>query len=167
MLKKTTLCLFALVLLLGAGNVLVAEQPLKFTVSTPVGTIEPLTEENKVNLRNAAELTDEELKAALEKSSCSGAIGEKSPTACVACEFANCTGRCYLIPCGFYINAKDQTVPPPPPTGFLSFVSGCANTYVSTCNDLGTAPGCSAAVVPGAPELCYTSSLPLQSVGCI
>jgi hypothetical protein len=170
MLKRTTLGLFALVLLLGAGNALVAQAP-PFSVSTPTGTIEPLTEDMKVSLRNAAELSEEELAAALEKSSCSG---EKNADFCYACTDFNCTGTCYAIPCGFYINAKDQVLDPPPappvaPAGFLSIQTGCTTNYVSTCNDLNAAPPCEAFRLVGFPAkqcLNWTGLTPLQSVGC-
>ena len=76
-----------------------------------------LPEDTKLDLRNAATLTDEELRAALEKRSCSGGSDQKAVDACFACTAANCTGTCYRIPCGLYINASQQV---PPPAGFVS-----------------------------------------------
>lgn len=169
MLKKITLCLFSVVLFLGSGNLFAQEAP-QFSLSSPAGKIIELPEGAKADLRNAAELTPEEFKAALEKSSCSTAAGEKDPGACYACTAANCTGTCYQIPCGFYINAKDQD---PPVAGFLSFALGCGTTYVSNCNDLTPSqvdPNCWLYAFPTASwgdNACFNSSVPLQSVGCI
>jgi hypothetical protein len=171
MLKKITLCLFSLALLLGSGNTLFAQKAPEFTAAPKAGVAVQLPEGTKLDLRNAAELTPDELRVALEKSSCSTAKGEKSPTACFACTAANCTGTCFQIPCGFYINAKDQV---PPVTGFLSFVTGCGTTFVSTCSDLnGTAPCQAFSFSTAAPpagwgdNTCINSSLPLLSVGCV
>lgn len=177
MLKKTMFCLFGAALFLVSGNALFAQKDLGFTGALP-GTVVPLEEGTKIELRDAAELTPEELQAALEKSSCSvDKGGAKLPTHCFACTGLNCTGTCYPIPCGFYINAKDQ-VPPPP--GFKSFITGCKTTYVSSCNDLSTAAGCVAGAFPVGPpsppnfpdNFCinYQAGNPaafLQSVGCV
>lgn len=171
MLKKITFCLFSFALFLGSGNLLFAEKAPRFSVAPPAGGVVRLPEGTKLDLRNSAELTDEELRAALEKSSCStekkGVTGEKSATHCFACTGSNCTGTCYAIPCGFYINANQQ-VPPVP--GFSSFGTGCGTTYVSTCNDLnGTAP-CQLFAFSSASwgnNACINSSLLLQSVGCL
>src|SRR5262245_52269419 len=141
MLKKTMFCLFGAALFLVSGNALFAQKDLGFTGALPGGVI-PLQEGTKVELQNAAELSPEELQAALETSSCTNDKGVKLATHCFACTALNCTGTCYAIPCGRYINANQQ-VPPAP--GFKSFAVGCRTTYVSTCNDLSTAAGCTAA----------------------
>ena len=166
MLKKTTFCLFIFALLLGSGNLL-AQELAQFSIAPAPGGVVKLPEGAKLDLRNAAELTPEELKSALETSTCEGEKADKAPDACFACTAANCTGTCYRIPCGFYINANQQ-VPPAP--GFLSFGTGCTRTFVSTCNDLNPTAPCQAfffdtAVVGD--NVCFNSSIPLQSVGCI
>jgi hypothetical protein len=169
MLKKTLFCLFGFALLLGSGNALFA-QDSPFTAAPPAGGVVQLHEDTKLNLRNSAELTAEELRAALETSSCSTARGAESATACAACTGLNCTGNCYAVPCTFYANAKDQ-VPPQP--GFRSFVTGCTTTYVSTCNDLSADPaqGCQLFAFQSATwgnNTCVNSNtLVLQSFGCV
>ncbi len=174
MFKKIAFCSFILALLLGAGNSFA--QPPGFTIASPdVKGIE-LPEGTKVELQNAADLTAEELKAALEKSSCAAESGEKNLDACFACVGLNCAGPCYRIPCGNYANAKGQ-IPPQP--GFRSFVPGCTTTFVSTCSDLGSGcvtppcppnPVCQlfAFAYPGS-KVCinYNGPTPLQSVGCV
>ena len=139
MLKKITLCLFSFALLLGSGSSLFAQKDPEFTAAPKAGAAVQIPEGTKLDLQNAAELTPEELRVALEKPSCSTGNEQKPATFCIACTAANCTGTCYAIPCGRYINANQQ-VPPAP--GFLSFVTGCNTTFVSTCNDLGTAAPC-------------------------
>jgi hypothetical protein len=163
MLKKITFCLFSVALFFGSGNLFAQEAP-QFSVSSPVGKIIEIPEGTKLNLRNAAELTDEELKAALEKSSCSTATGqEKDPFACYAFTGANCTGTFYQIPCGLYINAGQQ-VPPVVP-GFLSFATGCTSTVVSTCADF-SCGGYQFDTAVWGDNACFNSSVPLQAVGC-
>lgn len=169
MLKKTLFCLFSFALLFGSGNALFA-QDSPFTAAPPAGGVIQLHEGTKLDLQNAAELTPEELRAALEQSSCSGAKGTEAPTFCVACTELNCGGNCYAVPCGRYANAKDQ-VPPQP--GFRSFVTGCTTTYVSTCNDLASAPNppCQLfafqSAVWGNNTCVNSNQLVLQSVGCL
>lgn len=167
MLKKSTFCLFIFALLLGSGNLL-AQELVQFSIAPPQGGVVKLPEGAKLNLRNAAELTPEELKAALETSTCGDAKADKDLDACYACTAANCTGTCYRIPCGFYINANQQ-VPPVVP-GFLSFATGCTRTFVSTCNDLNPTAPCQTFFLDTAvvgDNACFNSSIPLQSVGCI
>ena len=170
MLKKITLCLFSFALLLGSGSSLFAQKDPEFTAAPKVGAAVPIPEGTKLNLQNAAELTPEELRVALEKSSCSTAGEQKAATACFACTAANCTGTCFAIPCGLYINANQQV---PPVGGFLSFVTGCNTTFVSTCNDLNGVAPCRAfsfnsfGVGGWGNNTCINSSLLLQSVGCV
>ncbi len=167
MLKKTAFCLFILALLVGTGNSFA--QPESFTVASPDVKWIPLPEGTKVDLPNAADLSPEDLKAALEQSSCSNAAGDKNLDACYVCSGLDCTGTCYRIPCGNYVNANQQ-VPPLP--GFRSLVPGCATTYVSTCNDLASAPNppCQlfAIAYPGS-KVClnYNGPTPFQSIGCL
>jgi hypothetical protein len=167
MLRKIALCLFSFALLLGSGNALFAQKVPEFTAAPKTGAAVQIPEGTKLDLRNAAELTPEELRMALEKASCSTANEQKSATGCFACTAANCTGRCYAIPCGHYINAKDQ-VPPEP--CFYSFVTGCTNTYVSTCDDLnGTAP-CQIFLLSSSSwgnNTCINTSLCIRSIGCL
>lgn len=161
MLKKITFCLFSVALFLGSGNLIAQEAP-QFSVAPPAGKVIQHPEGSKPNLQNAAELTAEELKVALEKSSCSTATGEKASFACYACTALNCTGTCYQIPCGFYINADQQI---PPVAGFSSFVTGCTSTLVSECADF----SCGYYQFDSAAwgnNTCINSSLLLQSVGC-
>jgi hypothetical protein len=167
MLKKITFCLFSFALLLGSGNALFAQKAPEFTAAPKVGAAIQLPGDTKLNLQNAADLTPEELRVALEKTSCSTASEQKSATGCFACTAANCTGTCFAIPCGLYINANQQV---PPVAGFLSFVTGCGTTYVSTCNDINGVAPCQAFALPSSSwgnNSCINSSLLLQSVGCI
>lgn len=170
MLKKTTFCLFIFALLLGSGNLLAQETEL-FSVTAPKAGVVQLPEGTKLDLRNAAELSPDELKAALETSTCGGEVevkADKAPTACFACTGLGCTGTCYVIPCGSYINANQQV---PPVAGFRSFATGCTTTYVSTCNDLNPTAPCQAYSFNTADwgdNVCINSNvLNLQSVGCI
>ncbi len=163
--KTTTFCLLVVALLLASGGAASAQ----FSVAAPTGSAIQLPEGTKLDLQNAAELSADELREALESPSCSSALEQKSATACIACTGANCTGNCYLIPCGRYINANQQV---PPQAGFLSFVTGCGTTYVSTCNDLASAPNppCQLFALPSASwgnNTCVNSALVLQSVGCL
>jgi hypothetical protein len=172
MLKKITLCLFSFALLLGTGNTLFAQKEPEFTAVPKTGRVFQLPGDTKLDLQNAAELTPEELRVALETSSCGTAKEQKAPTFCAACTGTGCTGTCYRIPCGTYINANQQV---PPAAGFLSFIIGCRTTYVSTCNDLnGVAPCRLFAFNTNPPDpngwpdnSCISSSAALQSVGCI
>jgi hypothetical protein len=168
MLKKTALCGIAFALLLVCGNTLFAQEAPRFFAAPPAHGVVQLQEGTKLDLRNAAELTADELRAALEKTSCSGkVVGEKSATACFACTAANCTGTCYQIPCGHYVNANQQV---PPAAGFVSFVTGCTTTYVSTCNDLSSTAPCLLFAFSSATwgnNTCINSSAVLQSVGCV
>jgi hypothetical protein len=166
--KKIAFCLLGCALLLASGNVLYAQAP-SFTLSSPAKGIVQLPPDTKVDLKNSAELTPEELKAALEHPACGGkATGDKSLTACYACTAANCGGICYQIPCGMYANANQQV---PPAAGFASFVPGCKTTYVSTCNDLSGTPPCQlfafTAPADGSNVCVNANGFLLQSVGCL
>jgi hypothetical protein len=166
MLKKVAFGLFSFALLLGSGNALFAQPASDFTVSSRTGVIVQLPAGTRLDLRNAAELTPEELRAALEKPSCGNAYEQKSAHLCAACPGTDCTGTCILIPCGLYVNA-DQQVPPMP--GFLSFITGCTTTYVSTCDDLSASTGCRAFSYSSSVfgnKACINSRYLLQSVGC-
>ena len=168
MLKKTTFCLFIFALLLGSGNLL-AQKPAQFSVASPQAGAIKLPEGAKVDLRNAADLTEDELRVIMEKSTCGDdAKMDKAPDACFACTGFNCTGTCFRIQCGTYINANQQ-IPPVP--GFRSFVTGCTTTYVSTCNDLSTTAPCQGFAFQSAQwgnNTCVNSNqLVLQSVGCL
>jgi hypothetical protein len=157
MLKKTALCLFSFALLLGSGNALFAQEAPELTLAPKAL--------QAVQFPEGTKLTPEELRVALEKSSCSTAPGQKSANLCAACTETNCAGTCYIIPCGTPINADQFSV-----AGFWSFVTGCTITYVSTCNDVPSAPaGCRLysylSTVYGN-KTCINSRVLLQSVGC-
>ncbi|MEO6192283.1 MAG: hypothetical protein ABIS20_04690 [Thermoanaerobaculia bacterium] len=167
MLKKVAFCLFSFALLLDSGKALFAQKASDFTVSSRTGVIVQLPAGTRLDLRNAAELTPEELRAALEKPSCGNAYEQKSANLCAACLGVDCTGTCILIPCGFHANA-DQQVPPMP--GFLSFITGCTTTYVSTCDDLASGTTRCRLFSYSSAEFgnktCINSRFLLQSVGC-
>lgn len=173
MVKKSAFCFFIFALLLGSSN-LFAQKPGhqfsagsvgQFSVAPPKGGIVKVPEGVDLGLQNAAELTPEEFRAALEKSTCGGeAKVDKAPFACYACTDFNCFGTCYEIPCGFYINANQQV---PPVAGFRSFVTGCTTTYVSPCNDLSCQVFAFDSAVVGDNVCINSNQFLLQSVGCL
>lgn len=156
MLKKTAFGLIAFALLFSSSNVLLAQEASQFTrVDKGQPEALPLPEGTKLDLRNQADLTDEEK-------------ADKSATQCAACTGLNLTGTCYLINVGTYINANQQV---PPQAGFRSFVTGGSNTLVSTCNDLSTTAPCQGFQFPstifGNNNAYNSNVLVLQSVGCL
>lgn len=160
MLKKTTFCILVFGLFLGSGDLFA--QMDQFFAAPPKGGIVKLPEDVDLGLRNAAELTDDELSWAFMESS--STVEEKGAAYCLACTNRDCAHTCYWIPVGSYMNA-------PPGTVFTSFETGGTMTFVSTCNDLnGTAP-CQLFKFESAiphPYACVNSDrFFLLSVGCI
>jgi hypothetical protein len=113
--KSLIFCLLTVALFLGSTSLFAQAD---FTIRTQ-GIVVP---EGKLDLPNAADLTPEELKAALE-SGCKAAP-DKAPTFCVAYTGVNCTGTAVVIPCGFLVNGT-----------FPSFQLGCGTTYCRLSTD--------------------------------
>lgn len=116
MTKKAVFCLLALSLLLVSGNALHAQKD-DFTIQLPAGKVQALPEDFKLSLPNAADLSEQERDAAIQKG-CYPDSQAKFPTFCIAWSGPNCTGTGIGIPCGYQANGT-----------FGSLSTGCTTTY--------------------------------------
>ena len=118
MMKKSAFCLLALSLLIVSGTALQAQKD-EFSIQLPTGSVEALPEDFKLNLPNAAELSEAEREAAIQKG-CDAQVDPQpdAPTFCVAWSGANCTGTGVVVPCGFQANGV-----------FGSLSTGCTTSY--------------------------------------
>lgn len=162
--KAVVFASFALLIACSGG---VFAQKAQFNVAPPNGGIVQLPDGTDLGLRNIAEMTPDELREALETPTCSNSKEVKSATRCAACTALNCTGTCFSIPCGNFANASQQV---PPVAGFRSFVTGCTNTFVSTCANLSGVAPCQlfafASATWGNNTCINSNTLLLKSVGC-
>lgn len=118
--KKTAFCLFTLALLLTSGTSLHAQKGVEFTVTAPSGSYQALPEDFKLDLPNAADLSEAEREAALQRT-CGGDSNSPAPafpTFCVAWTGPFCTGTGFAVPCGYQATGV-----------FGSLSTGCTTTY--------------------------------------